>query len=485
VSATVGRMLVVDDEPFNRMLLSTTLEELGHETDTAADGAEALEKLRSGAFDLVFLDLVMPGLDGFQVLERMKGSPELRNIPVLVVSSVDEMESVTRCIELGATDYLPKPSDPVLLRARINGSLAAKRMNDMQVAYVREIEHLADELKVRNRFIEETFGRYLSTEVVSQLLSSPDGLKLGGEKRRLTMLMADLRGFSAIAERLSPEQVVRVVNNFLGTMAEAVLSHGGTIDEFIGDSILGFFGAPVSREDDARRAVTCALAMQRAMAQVNAANLEDGLPQVEMGMALHTGEVVVGNIGCLKRAKYGAVGTHINLLGRIEGCTVGGQVLVSEATIDEAGAGPILGESMTVRAKGFPEPVRVFEVVGLSGRPDLGLERQEESRIALLQPLPVLLTLLEGKQVGPVRQRAEITALSRRSAELRSAVPLEVLSNVKLNVLGSDGLEVPGDVYAKTRPAPPGSPSVALVRFTSLPPEVDDLFAELLTRLGG
>ena len=188
----------------------------------------------------------------------------------------------------------------------------------MQVAYVREIEHLADELKVRNRFIEETFGRYLSGEVVAQLLSSPDGLELGGEKRKLTMLMADLRGFSAIAERLSPEQVVRVVNNFLGTMAEVVLSHGGTIDEFIGDSILGFFGAPVSREDDAQRAVSCALAMQKGMERVNRRNRDEGLPAVEMGIAVHTGDVVVGNIGSVKRAKYGAVGSHVNLTARSE-----------------------------------------------------------------------------------------------------------------------------------------------------------------------
>jgi class 3 adenylate cyclase/CheY-like chemotaxis protein len=477
-------MLVVDDEPFNRMLLSATLEELGHDAETASNGTEALEMLRAGTFDLVFLDLVMPELDGFEVLERMKRSPELQDIPVLVISSVEETESVTRCIELGATDYLPKPCDPVLLRARINGSLAAKRLNDMKASYVREIELLAEELKVRNRFIEETFGRYLSNEVVSQLLSSPDGLKLGGEKRKVTMLMADLRGFSAIAERLSPEQVVRVVNNFLGTMTEVVLSQDGTIDEFIGDSILSFFGAPVEREDDARRAVECALRMQRAMAQVNRANLEDRLPAVEMGMAIHSGEVVVGNIGCFKRAKYGAVGTQINLLGRIEGCTVGGQILVSEATLLESGPGTLLGDSMMVRAKGFPEPVRVFEVVGLSGRPELSLERPEEACVPLKHPIPVLLTLLEGKQVGPVRQGAEITALSQRSAELRTAVPLEVLSNVKLNVLGADGLEVPCDVYAKARPAPSGSPTVGRVRFTSVPPEVGRLFAELLRQLG-
>ena len=485
MSGAAGRMLVVDDEAFNRMLLSATLEELGHETETASDGNEALEKLRNSAFDLVFLDLVMPELDGFAVLERIKGSPELQHIPVLVVSSVEEMESITRCIELGATDYLPKPCDPVLLRARIAGSLAAKRMADMKEAYVRQIEHLADELKVRNRFIEETFGRYVSGEVVSQLLSSPDGLKLGGEKRRVTMLMSDLRGFSAIAERLSPEQVVRVVNNYLGTMAEIVLAHGGTIDEFIGDSILCFFGAPVQREDDARRAATCALEMQRAMADVLRANLADGLPEVEMGLALHTGEVVVGNIGCRKRAKYGAVGTQINLLGRIEGCTVGGQILISEATVLEAGSGPLVGESIMVRAKGIPEPVRAFELVGFAGRPDLALERPEEPCVPLMRPLPVLLTLLEGKQVGPVRQGAEITGLSKRSAELRTAAPLEPLTNVKINVLGADGTEVPGDLYGKARPAPTGSPSVGRVRFTSVPPELERLFSELLRQLAG
>jgi class 3 adenylate cyclase/CheY-like chemotaxis protein len=478
-------MLVVDDEAFNRLILKTTLEELGHETLTAADGVEALALLEAGGVDLVFLDLVMPDLDGYEVLERIKASPRLRHIPVLVVSSVEEMESVTRCLELGATDYLPKPCDPLILRARIAGSLAAKRMHDMQASYVSEIEHLADELKVRNRFIEETFGRYISGEVVAQLLSSPDGLRLGGEKRRVTMLMSDLRGFSAIAERLSPEQVVRVVNNYLGAMAEVVLAHGGTIDEFIGDSILCFFGAPVRRDDDARRAVTCSLEMQKAMAEVNRANLADGLPEVEMGLALHTGEVVVGNIGCFKRAKYGAVGTQINLLGRIEGCTVGGQVLVSEATVGEAGEGPLLGDSILVRAKGFPEPVRAFDLVGLAGRPELALERSEEPCLPLARPIPVLLTLLEGKQVGPVRQGAELVGLSRRSAELRTPAPLEPLTNVKINVLGADGTEIPADVYAKARPTPNGPPSLGRVRFTSIPPEVERLFSELLRQIGG
>ena len=140
---------------------------------------------------------------------------------------------------MGATDYLPKPFDPVLLRARLKSSLAAKRLYDVVEAHVVEIEALAEQLKVRNRFIQETFGRYLSDAVVAEILESPDGLRLGGEKRKVTMLMSDLRGFSAMAERLAPEQVVRVINNYLGTMAEVILAHDGTIDEFIGDSVLG------------------------------------------------------------------------------------------------------------------------------------------------------------------------------------------------------------------------------------------------------
>jgi class 3 adenylate cyclase len=238
------------------------------------------------------------------------------------------MESVVRCIEMGAADYLPKPFDPVLLRARLKSSLAAKKLHDVVEAHVAEIEALADQLRVRNRFIQETFGRYLSDAVVSEILESPDGLRLGGEKRTVTMLMSDLRGFSAMAERLAPEQVVRVINNYLGTMADVILAHDGTIDEFIGDSVLGFFGAPVARGDDARRAVACALAMQKGMERVNRQNREEGLPAVEMGIAVHTGDVVVGNIGSEKRAKYGAVGSHVNLTARIESYTCGGQVLI-------------------------------------------------------------------------------------------------------------------------------------------------------------
>ena len=178
-----------------------------------------------------------------------------------------------------------------------------------------EVQRLASALELRNGFIRRLFGRYVSDEVVSTLLESPSGLRLGGEKRTVTILMADLRGFSGMAERLPPEQVVSTLNNYLGAMTDIITAHQGTIDEFIGDAILALFGAPIARDDDARRAAACALEMQLAMPAVNERNRGLGLPDLQMGIAVNTGEVVVGNVGSHKRAKYGVVGSPVNLAG--------------------------------------------------------------------------------------------------------------------------------------------------------------------------
>ncbi len=477
--ALAGRVLVVDDDPVNRAILVGSLEAQGYAAGVAADGREALRELRGGGWDVVLLDLVMPVMDGFQVLRTLKGDDRLRSLPVIVVSALEEMESVVRCIEMGAADYLAKPFDPVLLRARLKSSLAEKRLRDVVEAHVAEMETLTEQLRVRNRFIQETFGRYLSDAVVAGILESPDGLRLGGEKRKVTMLMSDLRGFSAMAERLAPEQVVRVINNYLGTMADVVLAHDGTIDEFVGDSVLGFFGAPVAREDDARRAVACALAMQKGMERVNARNRDEGLPSVEMGIAVHTGDVVVGNIGSEKRAKYGAVGSHVNLTARIEGYTCGGQVLISARTLREAGEGVLTGGTLSVRAKGFPEPVRVHDLLGLEESPALHLGRRPETLWPVDPPLKVVFTVLEGKRVGRDEEPAEIVALSPRGAALRSGTAVEPLSDLKLRIAGPGGL-LPGDLYAKALPRPEGASGPTRLRFTSVPVELEPL----LTRLG-
>ncbi len=218
-----------------------------------------------------------------------------------------------------------------------------------------------------SRFLRAAFARYVTTEVVDSVLKTPSGLELGGEKRQITVLMADLRGFSSMSERIEPEKVVAVINNFLGVMTEIIVDNSGTIDEFIGDAILVFFGAPVDREDHAQAAVECAIRMQLAMREVNDRNLSAGLPPVEMGIGIHSSEVVVGNIGSEKRTKYGAVGAGVNLAARIEANTVGGQILISEATRHRVAADLRVDGRLEIHPKGFEEPVVLFDIGGMTG----------------------------------------------------------------------------------------------------------------------
>jgi len=194
----------------------------------------------------------------------------------------------------------------------------------------------------------------------------PEGLKLGGEKREITLLMSDLRGFTALAERLKPTVVVALLNHYLSAMIEIIHRHGGTIDEIIGDAIFVLFGAPLVMPDAAQCAVRCALEMQQAMRRVNEHNLQKGWPEIEMGIALHTGEVVVGNIGSTKRSKYGVVGQAVNLTARIESFTVGGQVLVSPTLLQAAGQGFILGDEVKVHAKGMRKALECRELLARS-----------------------------------------------------------------------------------------------------------------------
>ena len=219
-----------------------------------------------------------------------------------------------------------------------------------------ELQRMAEQVELRNKFIRETFGRYLTDEVVDTVLEFPSGLQMGGEKRKLTMMMTDLRGFTSLSERLPADRVVKLLNRYLAAMVPIIKQYQGTIDEFIGDAIFVLFGAPVWQEDDAERAVACAVAMQIAMDEVNAENRKEDLPQVEMGIGLHTGQVVVGNIGSPERMKYGVVGSHVNLTSRIQACTTGGQILVSETTRQELGDKPKIGQADRGEGKGGRAP---------------------------------------------------------------------------------------------------------------------------------
>ncbi len=225
--------------------------------------------------------------------------------------------------------------------------------------------------------MRRTFGRYLTDEVVASLLESPSGLKFGGERRKVTIMLSDLRGFSAISERLPPEQVVTILNLYLGVMSDIITHYHGTINEFIGDGIFVMFGAPIYRKDDSQRAIACAVAMQAAMDNVNEQNRALGLPKIEMGIGINTGEVVVGNIGSQKRAKYTVVGNHVNLTARIESYSVGRQILISEDTYKDAGTAIVETRGqIQVEPKGIKEPITLYEVSGIGGKHNIFYRKQ-------------------------------------------------------------------------------------------------------------
>jgi adenylate cyclase len=348
-------------------------------------------------------------------------------------------------------------------------------MGDFSAAFnsmTRQLKESYQELERRNQFIRKTFGRYTSDEVVDALLDVPDGLELGGEKREVTLLMSDLRGFTALAERLEPTDVVALLNHYLSAMVEPIQRSGGTIDEIIGDAILVLFGAPLAIENAAQRAVCCALEMQKAMGGVNEHNRERGWPEIEMGMALHTGEVVVGNIGSTKRSKYGVVGRAINLTSRIESFTVGGQVLVSPTLIRAAGPGILLGDEVEVHAKGMQEPLLCRELLGHEDHPELGIEAGDESYANLAEPISFSYVVLTGKHLDEQMQPALMIGLSRRRALVEAAGPLARYANILLRLHADVGGEEAPELYAKVIRPLEESSGRYLIHFTSVSPAV-------------
>ena len=458
-----AEILVVDDNELNRDMLSRRLTSRGYSVVVAGGGEEAIDLLSRRSFDAVLLDVMMPRVSGLDVLRHIRGRWSESELPVIMATARDATSDIVEALRLGANDYVTKPLDFAVTLARLQTHLTLKSQKD-------EIGRLAQGLERRSAFIQQVFGRYLSDEIVEALLDDPKGLRFGGELRQVTILMADLRGFTTLADALGPEQVVGVLNRYLGRMADIILLYRGTIDEFVGDAILALFGAPLAREDDARRAAACALAMQLGIDALNREFAFEGLPHIEMGVAVHTGQVVVGNIGSERRAKYGVVGTPVNHTGRIESFTVGGQILVSDATLGQVGSDVTVGERLAIDAKGAREPLLVHELRGIAGDVNLSLPWREDRPVRLGHAIPVTYNVVEEKRVEAEAFAGRLVALSVQGALMQSERGLRPLSNVKLRP-ASDGPEAMGDVYAKvigTR-----GPELYL-RFTSMSPGAEE-----------
>lgn len=351
-------------------------------------------------------------------------------------------------------------------------------MGDFSIAFNRMTQQLKDaqeqlisanqKLERRNRFIRETFGRYTSDNIVEVLLDMPEGLKLGGEKREVSLLMSDLRGFTALAERLDPTEVVALLNHYLSVMVDLIHHDNGTIADIIGDAILVVFGAPLPVPDKVDRAVHCALQMQKAMQAVNEHNIRKGWPEVEMGIGLHAGDAVVGNIGSTKRSKYDVIGQAVNLVARIESFTIGGQVLVSPSLISAASPGLLLGDEVRVHGKGMLKPIKCRELLGLEACPELSIYEDVMNLTPLARPLPCLVSVLTGKHLSLQMERAALVSVSRKGALVEFAGTLKRRADIMCRLQVDAGEEAP-EFYAKVIQPADEPDRGYLIHFTSPP----------------
>lgn len=358
--------LIVDGSPVNRKLLARHLDTLGIEAREAADGRAALQLLTSSGSEVavVLLDIVMPEMDGYETLAAIKADDALRHLPVIMISGVEELDSVVRCIELGATDYLPKPFDPVILGARVRASLAGKRLHDLEIEsaarqaeLLRTIEQQKDEL-----------SRFLSPQVAA-LVSSQEGVQLlAGHRRIATSLFADLRGFTSFSEAAEPEEVLGVLREYHKAMGELIMEHGGTLEHFAGDGMMVFFNDPVLQEDHVERAVRMALAMRDRYAELAAGWSKRG-HELGFGIGIATGYATLGRIGFEGRYDYGMVGFAVIIASRLSSAALANQVLLSPRSYADV-AGLVDAEPVgEIQLKGFSRPIAPMNVLRMRDAP--------------------------------------------------------------------------------------------------------------------
>jgi class 3 adenylate cyclase len=343
---------------------------------------------------------------------------------------------------------------------------------------------LTEGLRQRD-FIRNTFGRYLTQDVVDQLLESEDGLKLGGENRKISILMSDVRSFTALTASMPPEKVLHLLNRYLGKMVEILMDYRGTVNEIEGDGILAFFGAPTAMADHPIRAVACALAMQAAMNGINAANAADGLPRLEMGIAVNTGTVVVGNIGSERRTKYGIVGSEVNLAGRMESYALGGEVLISHSTLEQVRKSVELRDVIPVQMKGFQQPLTLYSVHAVGGTYNIRIPDTVDVPVRIKGRIPFRIWRIYENIVRPVEGLAWITHLSENSAVILCPEKLVNRQEIRMELPDDLNSDESGESFARIiSVAMKQDHYEAAVRFTFVSPALRRLFGSMSRETG-
>ncbi len=359
-------ILAVDDQPANLRLLDAVLSPRGYRVVRATSGEQALELLPSSGADLVLLDIVMPGIDGYEVCRRIRSAPETAYLPVVMITASGHQEK-TRAIEAGADDFVSKPFDQSELLARVASLARIKRYHDTITRQAAELAEWNAELEARvNAQLEELqrmnrLRRFLSPQVAELVVNSGDDSILGSHRREIVVVFCDLRGFTAFAESSEPEEVMGVLGEYHAALGELIFRYEGTLERFTGDGLMVFFNDPIPLEDPTQRAVEMALVMRDRVA-----GLVEGWSRLGhdlgFGVGIAQGFATLGRIGYEGRFDYAAIGTVTNLAARLCGEADAGQVLVSQrvfSVVEAIAAGEPVG---ALELKGFSRPIRVFRV---------------------------------------------------------------------------------------------------------------------------
>jgi adenylate cyclase len=342
-------VLAVDDDPAELALMRKLIPRLGYDILEASDGLQAVKLIRERRPDLVLLDVLIPGLDGFGVCRRVRSTPELAGLPILLLTALDQAEDLATGLEAGANDFLAKPFHEMELTARVRSLLRSKALQD----------RLADIL-----------GRYTSESVAQRILRDPiNAVRLGGDRRRVTTVFADLRGYTALAAEHPPETTLRLLNSYLAIVNEAVEAREGTVADLMGDGVFALFGAPIAHDDDPIRAVEAALDMQSGVARHVIPELPD--LRLQLGVGITTGDVVAGNVGSERRMHYAVVGDSVNIAARLQASAGPAQILVDEATHEGVRDSVIAQDVGNLRLQGRDKWVHAFNIIRMARAPSV------------------------------------------------------------------------------------------------------------------
>ncbi len=440
---------------FSDLVLKKTIEERLNQNDNLSNPS------------LILINFNMVN-QNFAILEMLKQTPKLAGIPFFFLVEQGEDIDKEEYYLLGAMIVLEKPinQNAVLRICQASDQYEMtknyERIFQKQasaLATAKEIQRLNVQLESRNKFLHRLFGKYFSDELLEVILDSKDGEFIGGDRRNVAILFADLRGFSSKSEELNPDELLSLLNCFFGAMVDIISKYHGTVIEFMGDAILAVFGAPMKNEQFAESAVLSAITMQNAMKEVNQFCMEQSNIELEMGIGIHCGETFIGNIGSEKMMRYNVIGRVVNECSRIESCTTGGQIFISEETLNHLSCDVIIENEATIEAKGIKKPLKIYEISGITGSYNCYLEEMEKEILyPLSKPIILELFLIENKMISKIpilvslkeiNQHNGVMELSSKSPYQHTHPTISIFSDVEVRTTNTKTTPSFSGVYAK------------------------------------